>query len=220
MTIPDAKQRGEWAEACFLARAAEQGFRVSKPWGDSARYDFALECDGRFLRVQVKSTTARFCGGYVCMLKSSRCQHYTTDQVDFFAIYVIPEDVWYILPAAVGTRLKGHFMLNPHNPRQKYRVYKEAWHLFRESHPAANSGSEDTAPEDTVAEDPAPSELHHAPLDCPATDAQPGQIPQLVGTVEDEPEQLATMTSNDAFTRRMEACFDRVRAHFPAPRKR
>src|SRR5438552_12970322 len=50
------KRRGEWVELQFMARAAAHGLTVSKPWGDSARYDFIVEQRGRFRRVQVKST--------------------------------------------------------------------------------------------------------------------------------------------------------------------
>ncbi len=59
--IKNPKQRGEWAEMCFMARAAAHGLCVTKPYGDSAHYDFAIEHQGHFLRVQVKSTkrTAR-----------------------------------------------------------------------------------------------------------------------------------------------------------------
>jgi hypothetical protein len=32
------------------------GFGVARPWGDSERYDFILDCGRRFWRVQVKST--------------------------------------------------------------------------------------------------------------------------------------------------------------------
>jgi len=113
-----------------MTRVAERGFNVSKPWGDSARYDVAVERRGYFLRVQVKSTIARQDNGYVCAIKSSRCQYYTRHQVDFFAVYVIPEDVWYILPAKIITPLRGHFYLNPNRPIQKYAPYKEAWHLL------------------------------------------------------------------------------------------
>ena len=49
------KQRGEWVELLFMTEAAQRGFNVSKPWGDSARYDISVEANGRFLRVQVKS---------------------------------------------------------------------------------------------------------------------------------------------------------------------
>jgi hypothetical protein len=57
--IKHPKLRGEWAELRFMARAAEQGFQVSKPWGETARYDFVVEAAGRFVRVQVKSTMFR-----------------------------------------------------------------------------------------------------------------------------------------------------------------
>jgi hypothetical protein len=102
-----------------------------QPWGDSARYNFAIDYNGQFLRVQVKSTIARFCDGYVCSFKSSRNQHYKLAEVDFFAVYVIPEDVWYILPAKIGSVLRGHFLLAPRRKGQKYERYIEAWHLLR-----------------------------------------------------------------------------------------
>ena len=38
MNIKHAKQRGEWAEMRFMARAAEHGLQVSKPWGESTSY--------------------------------------------------------------------------------------------------------------------------------------------------------------------------------------
>jgi len=50
------KHRGEIAEAAFLAKATSLGFGVARPWGDSERYDFILDCGRRFWRVQVKST--------------------------------------------------------------------------------------------------------------------------------------------------------------------
>ena len=37
--IKHPKLRGEWAELCFMVRAAEKGLQVSKPWGETARYD-------------------------------------------------------------------------------------------------------------------------------------------------------------------------------------
>ncbi|MFZ0292787.1 MAG: hypothetical protein WAL52_04235 [Candidatus Sulfotelmatobacter sp.] len=33
------KERGEWVELQFMARAVGGGFKVSKPWGDSSAYD-------------------------------------------------------------------------------------------------------------------------------------------------------------------------------------
>ena len=131
--FPDSNSRGEWSEMRFMARATEEGFRVSKPFGGSSRYDFALEKKGRFLRIQVKSTISRSNDGYLCHIQpdSKASTRYTSDQVDFFAAYVIPEDVWYILPAKIITILRSNFLLAPRNSRQKYAAYKEAWHLLK-----------------------------------------------------------------------------------------
>jgi hypothetical protein len=47
------KALGEWAELRFMVRAAEEGLRAAKPYGESASYDFIVEHKRRFLRVQV-----------------------------------------------------------------------------------------------------------------------------------------------------------------------
>ena len=56
MKISHAKRRGEWAEMCFMTSAAVHGLCVSKPWGETAHYDFVVDANRRLLRVQVKST--------------------------------------------------------------------------------------------------------------------------------------------------------------------
>ena len=129
--IKHPKQRGEWAELRFMARAAEHGLCVTKPWGDSARYDFAVEHNGHFLRVQVKSTKSKQYNSYACNLRRTSHHAYTKDEVDFIAAYVIPKDVWYILPIEVATNSSSNLILSPHLPNSKYDRYKEAWHLLR-----------------------------------------------------------------------------------------
>lgn len=137
--IKHPKRRGEWVELQFMARAASHGLIVSKPWGDSARYDFIVEHRGRFLRVQVKSTLQRAQrgrGAYLCNtvsrnLREVRGRSYTRNQIDFFAFYVIPEDIWYIVPMADVRRARYAVFLNPHEPRNRYFPYMEAWHLLR-----------------------------------------------------------------------------------------
>ena len=64
--IKHPKQRGEWAELRFMARAAEHGLCITKPWGEMSHYDFAIEHEGHFVRVQVKSTKYKRQGSYVC----------------------------------------------------------------------------------------------------------------------------------------------------------
>jgi hypothetical protein len=129
MNIKHPKLRGEWAELCFMTRAAEHGLRVSKPWGETAPYDFAVEYEGQFLRVQVKSTMFIDRGGYSCSVRGCRGP-YTGDPFDFLAVYVIPEDLWYIIPARKCYG-QGSVALYPDLKLSKYGRYKEAWELLK-----------------------------------------------------------------------------------------
>lgn len=59
-------------------------------------------------------------------------------KIDFFAAYVIPEDAWYLLPAAVVLQTRSLcLMLCPvQHPRKDsfhYEVYREAWTLLRKT---------------------------------------------------------------------------------------
>ena len=126
--IPHAKRRGEWAELRFMQRAIEQGFRVTKPWGETAPYDVATDHHGLFRRVQVKCTIYKRSHSYVCTICSSHVV-YTPDQLDFFAALVIPVDTWYILPIR-ATNNQPTIVLSPHLAKSKYSPYQEAWHLL------------------------------------------------------------------------------------------
>ena len=127
-----SKRRGEWAELAFMARAAGEGLNVAKPWGDSGRYDVAVESRGRFVRVQVKSTICRTGRSYACAVRPNlHGRPYRRRDFDFVAAYVIPEDVWYILPArAVLKGRMGMVILSPSLPGHKYERYREAWELL------------------------------------------------------------------------------------------
>ena len=140
------KERGEWVELRFMTAAVEHGFKVSKPWGDSSPYDVGVESGSRILRVQVKSTACRSGTGYFCQFKPHYLSApYTLRQVDFFAAYVIPQDVWYVIPARVllQGRRKEAAMLCPMRPlrknRYRYERYREAWALLREKGGKQNS---------------------------------------------------------------------------------
>jgi hypothetical protein len=106
------KQRGEWVELKFMTEAAQRRFAVSKPWGDTRAYDVGIEHGENFLRVQVKSTTYRVAAGYLCKFKPNHMKKldYSLQQIDLFAAYVIPEEVWYLIPAVLllGKRRKNH----------------------------------------------------------------------------------------------------------------
>jgi hypothetical protein len=129
--IKGCKERGEWAELCFMARAKGLGLGVLKPYGESGAYDVAVENGGRILRVQVKSTIyCRRGREYSLNVMGAGRKRYPKGSVDFFAVWVIPIGEWYIIPyEAMGQRLTLHF--TPGSKRSKWIKYREAWELLR-----------------------------------------------------------------------------------------
>jgi hypothetical protein len=129
--IKNCKRRGEWAELEFIAAAAKRSLQVSKPLGDSASYDAVIETHGHFVRVQVKSTTCLRREGYKCNIRPSTGQPYKRRDFDFLAAYVIPEDLWYIIPARLvldGKKIA--IILNTTFPASIWAPYREAWDLL------------------------------------------------------------------------------------------
>jgi hypothetical protein len=129
--IKDHKQRGQWVELLFMARAAQYGLGVAKPLGDWEYYDAAVQHQGRFLSVQVKSVMYRHHRSYTCNVIAGRTHVlYPTNRLDYFAIYIIPLDLWYIVPYSVVGRTNQSICLTPDLKGHKYERYKEAWHLL------------------------------------------------------------------------------------------
>jgi hypothetical protein len=138
------KRRGEWVELLFMTVASGLGFNVAKPWGDSARYDVIVENEGRFLRVQVKSTELWNGSCYLCQLHMCGRQ-YTPEEIDYYAIYVLPEDVWYIFPTRTLAGM-GSVGLTPHRKGHKYERYMENWRLLMRRH--RRRGAKTEVPQD------------------------------------------------------------------------
>jgi hypothetical protein len=93
-------------EVAFLHKAVSLGFAAAKPYGDSEPYDFILDTARRgahqFWRVQVKSSGCNFHGAYHVTAGhfSSHATKvgYTSEQIDFLVVYIVPEEAWYVLP--------------------------------------------------------------------------------------------------------------------------
>jgi hypothetical protein len=91
-----------------------------------------VENEGRFLRIQVKSTEQWTGTSYVCQL--NMCGRlYSAQDIDYFAIYVLPLDLWYIFPARTLAGLSA-VVLSPHRKGHKYERYLENWWLLTRRH--------------------------------------------------------------------------------------
>ncbi len=65
-----------------------------------------------------------------CFVKPSpKGARYAAGALDFIAAYILPEDIWYIIPFTNLTS-KNTVHLDPRSTRNRYRPYVEAWHLL------------------------------------------------------------------------------------------
>lgn len=128
------KARGELAEARFLARAMGMGLTVSKPFGDSAKYDFVVD-GGELKRVQVKSAWVKNGTGYQIVAGPATDytyglrRPYRAREIDFLAAYVAPEDTWFVIPAK--KLAKSNYLLLKTTREFRFAEYREAWRLLR-----------------------------------------------------------------------------------------
>ena len=110
------------------------GFGVSKPWGDSDRYDFVVDAGGRLWRVQVKSAyRSTKEGGYtVHAFGNENRDPYTAADVDVLVAYLVPEDAWCVVPIAAFKRIQVDEVVSGESQTaiRNTRVYREAWAAF------------------------------------------------------------------------------------------
>jgi hypothetical protein len=84
----ERKRKGDASEAHVLMTLVDAGIRVLVPWG-SARYDFVIEIQGRFLRLQCK--TGRLAKGVVTFPtfgvgRDGARYRYLPDEIDYYAV--------------------------------------------------------------------------------------------------------------------------------------
>jgi len=129
-------KEGERGELAFLCKATSLGFALSLPYGHMQRYDFVVDCGRNLWRVQVKTTEHMLNGLYLVGVhhRANRMAHpYTASEIDFVAVYILPEQTWYILPVREVTEHRS-LLFRPHGytRRDPYAHYREAWHLLRQ----------------------------------------------------------------------------------------
>jgi hypothetical protein len=127
----DPKRRGELAELAFMRKAANLGFAVAKPWGDSDRYDIVVRFESTFWRVQIKSVLKKSPSRdhYRVQTADSRKHTYSAKDIDFLVAYIFAEDIWYVVPAHVVENKKS-LCYSPGSKRSSVDHYREAWDLM------------------------------------------------------------------------------------------
>ena len=126
-----SKDQGDLGELAFTIKAKELGYNVSKPYSSITPYDLILDNGYQLLKIQVKSTRNEIRpSAYKAAIGKGRYakKPYQIADVDYFAIYILPISIWYIIP-----RLEMYnttVNLYPEKRDHKYSKYLEAWHLI------------------------------------------------------------------------------------------
>jgi len=126
------KRRGELSELAFFYKAASLGFGVAKPWGDSEPYDFILDSGQRLWRVQLKSASHHFNRRYDVHAKRGKDEKvmYTRADIDILVAYLIPIDVWYVIPVEKIEKKALYFYPYGGARHARHEAYREAWGLM------------------------------------------------------------------------------------------
>ena len=133
-----SKKQGEFVELRFMVECLKRDYIIAPVYGDNASYDCIVDVGGKLTRVQIKSTgrketTNRQNRYYVsCAHGADYKSGYTKEDADIIAAYVIPVDVWYIVPIHI-IKGKKNMALYPHRPEKRkdnYEVWRDRWDLF------------------------------------------------------------------------------------------
>ena len=127
-----SKEVGDIGEISFLLKAKKIGFCVLTPYSSISKYDFVIDNFKELIKIQVKSTSkldsrSRY---KVALSHGRNCKSsYSANQVDYFAIYIQPEDLFYIIPhSAVKTKT---LILYPYKKDHVLNNYLERWDLLK-----------------------------------------------------------------------------------------
>jgi hypothetical protein len=117
-----------------MNKAIAEGFAIAKPWGDSERYDFILDNGRRLWRIQVRSTEYEWHSGFKIHADiriKGRVVLLTSNDVDIIAAYIVPRNIWYIVPIEEAT-LKA-LWFNPERSTKgtRWERFREAWDYLR-----------------------------------------------------------------------------------------
>lgn len=134
----DARKTGLIGEIAFCLKAEKFGFNVSTPLSDALPYDVLVDNGNQILKVQIKSTSQSFTidkgkPNYnlfkFFVARSAGKKSYVKNEVDFFALYLIPYNIFFIVPFKEVKTKSVRVYLN--NKKHKMHQFRENWLLLK-----------------------------------------------------------------------------------------
>lgn len=100
----NSKQIGNITELESMLAFMKKGYNVLTPYGDCERYDFVVDINGKFYRIQCKTSNSDDNGASFhfncrsCNRSDGKIQHhtYSKDEIDYFS--TIFNDICYLIP--------------------------------------------------------------------------------------------------------------------------
>ena len=94
-------EKGKFGEALVLTELIRRGFKVSIPFGNY-RYDFLVEEDGHYNRIQVKYVGELTRKSTITVVLHSISRKgrlkYSLNEIDFIVVFFKPKNSFYIIP--------------------------------------------------------------------------------------------------------------------------
>ena len=115
----DTKLQSDIAESAVLTELLRKGFSVLRPVGDRLPYDLAVDCQGRLLRIQIKSawydSRKRLYTVDVRRTKTNRRRmlraRYDATDFDVAVLYVPERSSFYVMPVDIFTSYRSGISL-------------------------------------------------------------------------------------------------------------
>lgn len=124
----NSKQIGNITEIQVMLGFLQLGYNVLTPYGDCERYDFVVYVNGKFVRIQVKTSKLSEDGTKFSFNTASthyvngKCVHdtYTKDDIDYFA--TVYDGQVYLIPVEEGSNRSKSLRLEPTKNGQTQRI--------------------------------------------------------------------------------------------------
>lgn len=116
---------GHTTELRFRLQCFERGLGVWLPEGSFHRADVIIDNGHRLLKIQIKGFYGQSASRYYEVKLCTNNVRYSKNDVDFFAVYILETNAWFILPFAASKR---SFVVSPTHPQQDFLG---AWDLLK-----------------------------------------------------------------------------------------
>lgn len=124
--------KGDIGELGFMLQAKLNGLKVLTPTTSNSVYDAVIHNGNKFLKVQIKSTSnlveKNNCYKFNVGRGVSSKYKYNSSDIDYFALYIIPLEIFYIIP--IEEMSVKTLRVYP-NKKHKYNKYINAWGLLK-----------------------------------------------------------------------------------------